>query len=142
MYVVAHETRKPRRLANLLIEEDNQTDISITQVMQEEADQVIPLLPTWHNLSDNISRIFNRGHMPNNLLSHSRRLVYYMISNRVLLLLQDRPRPLGVVNNRHAVSINICGANQGHSHHSQLVAEATTCFNPIIHCNTLSSKDI
>jgi hypothetical protein len=141
MYVVAHKTRKPRRPANLFREEDNQTDSSITQVMQEEADQVIPLLSTWHNISDNISRIVNRGHMPNNLLSHSRRLVYCMISNRVLLLLQDRLRPLGVVNNIHVVSIHICGATQGHAHHSQLVAEATTGFNPILHCNTLSSKN-
>jgi hypothetical protein len=52
-------TRKP------LIEEDNQTDSSITQVMQEETDQVIPLLPTWNNLGANISRIVNRRHMTN-----------------------------------------------------------------------------
>jgi hypothetical protein len=66
MYLVAHATRKPPRPANLFREEDNQTDSSITQVMQEEADQVIPLLLTWHNRSANISRIFNRRHMPNN----------------------------------------------------------------------------
>jgi hypothetical protein len=33
--------------------------------MQEEADQVIPLLPTWNNLGANISRIFNRRYMAN-----------------------------------------------------------------------------
>jgi hypothetical protein len=65
MYLVAHATRKPPRPANLIREEDNQTDSSITQVMQEEADQVILLLPTWHNLSANISRLFNRRHMSN-----------------------------------------------------------------------------
>jgi hypothetical protein len=51
-------TSKPLR------EGDNQTDSSITQVMQEEADQVIPLLPTWKNIGANISRIVNRKHMP------------------------------------------------------------------------------
>jgi hypothetical protein len=66
MYLVAHETRKPPRPANLFREEDNHKDNSITQVMQEEADQVIPFLPTWHNLSANTSRIVNRRHMPNN----------------------------------------------------------------------------
>jgi hypothetical protein len=66
VYLVAHATRKPLRPANLIREEDNQTYSSITQVVQEEADQVIPLLPTYHNLSANISRIVNRGHMPNN----------------------------------------------------------------------------
>jgi hypothetical protein len=66
MYLVSHATRKPPIPANLFIEENNQTDSSITQIMQEEADQVILLLPAWHNLSGNISRIFNRRHMPNN----------------------------------------------------------------------------
>jgi hypothetical protein len=42
-----------------LKEGDNQTDSSITQIMQEEADQVIPLLPTWNNLGANIIRIVN-----------------------------------------------------------------------------------
>jgi hypothetical protein len=65
MYVVAHATRKPPRPANLIREEDNQTDSSVTQVMQEGVDQVIPCLPTWHNLVANISRIVNRRHMPN-----------------------------------------------------------------------------
>jgi hypothetical protein len=83
MYLVAHTTRKPPRPANLFREEDNQKDSSMTQAMQEEADQVIPFLPTWHNLFANISRIFNRRHMPNNLLSHGRRLTYFMIANRV-----------------------------------------------------------
>jgi hypothetical protein len=44
---------------------DNQTDSSITQVMQEEADQVIPLLSTWNNIGSNTSGIVNRRHMPN-----------------------------------------------------------------------------
>jgi hypothetical protein len=66
MYLVAHATRKLPRPANLFREEDNQTDSSITQVMQEEVDQVIKLWPTWHNLSANISRIVNGRHMPNN----------------------------------------------------------------------------
>jgi hypothetical protein len=65
MYLVAHATRKPPRLANFFREEDNHTDSSNTKVIQEEADQVITLLPTWHNLSAEISRIFNRRHMPN-----------------------------------------------------------------------------
>jgi hypothetical protein len=55
--------------------------MSITQVIQEEADQVLPLLPTWNNLGANISRIVSRRHMSNNLLSHGRRLTYYMIAN-------------------------------------------------------------
>jgi hypothetical protein len=76
MYLVAHATRKPPRTENLFIEEDNQTDSSITQFMQEEADQVITLLPTWHNFSANISRIVNRRHMPNNCLSHGSRPTY------------------------------------------------------------------
>jgi hypothetical protein len=53
------KTSKPLR------EGDNQTDSPITQVMQEEANQVIPILPTWNNLGANISRIVNRRHMPN-----------------------------------------------------------------------------
>jgi hypothetical protein len=65
MYVVAHATRKPPIPENLFREEDNQTDSSITQVLQEEEDQVISLLPTWHNLIENIIRIVNRRHMPN-----------------------------------------------------------------------------
>jgi hypothetical protein len=83
MYLVAHETRKSPRPENLFIEEDNQTDSSITQVMQEETDEVIPLLPTWHNLSENIIRIFNRRHIPNNLICHSSRCTYCMIEYRV-----------------------------------------------------------
>jgi hypothetical protein len=83
MYLVAHATRKPPGPENLFREEDNQTDSSITQVVQEEADQVIPFMPTWHNLSANISRILNRRHMPNNLLSHGIRLTQCMIANRV-----------------------------------------------------------
>jgi hypothetical protein len=65
MYLVAHATRKPPIPSNLFREEDNQTDSSITQVMQEGVDQVIPLLSTWHNLRANISRIVNIRHMPN-----------------------------------------------------------------------------
>jgi hypothetical protein len=65
MYLVAHATRKPPGPKNLFREEDNQTGNSITQVMQEETDQAVPLLPTWHNLGANISRIVNRRHMPN-----------------------------------------------------------------------------
>jgi hypothetical protein len=65
MYVVAHATRKPPGPTNLFREEDNQTNNSITQVVQEEMDQVVPLLPTWHNLGANISRIVNRRHTPN-----------------------------------------------------------------------------
>jgi hypothetical protein len=65
MYLVAHATRKPQRPANLFRYENGQTDSSITQVMQEEMDQVITILPTWHNLSADISRIFNRRHIPN-----------------------------------------------------------------------------
>jgi hypothetical protein len=59
MYLVAHVTRKNPRPEILFSEEDNQTDSSITQVMQEETDQVIPFLPTWHNLNENISWIVN-----------------------------------------------------------------------------------
>jgi hypothetical protein len=54
-----HSTSKPLR------EGDNQTDRSVTQLMQEEMNQVIPLLPTWNNLGVNISRIVNRRNMPN-----------------------------------------------------------------------------
>jgi hypothetical protein len=56
------ETPKTRKA---LKEGDNQTDSSITQVMQEEMDQVIPFLPTQHNLGANISRIVNRRHTAN-----------------------------------------------------------------------------
>jgi hypothetical protein len=65
MYLVAHATRKTPGPTRLFREEDNQTYNSITQVMQDEADQVVLLLPTWHNLNANISRIVNRRHMPN-----------------------------------------------------------------------------
>jgi hypothetical protein len=65
MYLVARATRKPPRPKNVCREEDYQADNSITQVMQEEADQMVPLLPTWNNLGANISRIVNRRHMPN-----------------------------------------------------------------------------
>jgi hypothetical protein len=65
MYLAAHATRKPPRPKNVCREEDYQTDSSITQVMQEEADQMVPLLPTWNNIGANISRIVNRRHMPN-----------------------------------------------------------------------------
>jgi hypothetical protein len=43
----------------------NHSDSSITQVMQDETDQVTLFLPTWHNLGGNISRIVNRRHMNN-----------------------------------------------------------------------------
>jgi hypothetical protein len=66
MYLVSHKTRKPPGPENLFREEDNQTNNSITQVMEEETNQVVPLLPTWHNLSAKISRIVDRRHMPNN----------------------------------------------------------------------------
>jgi hypothetical protein len=64
MYLVAHATRKPPRPATLFREEDNQTDSSITQFMQKEVDQVIPFLPTWHNLSAHISSIVKEGTSP------------------------------------------------------------------------------
>jgi hypothetical protein len=64
MYLVAHATRKPPRPANLSERGIIRQNSSITQVMQE-ADQVIPLLPTWNNLGANISRSVNRRHMPN-----------------------------------------------------------------------------
>jgi hypothetical protein len=66
MYLVAHATRKPPGPANLFRDEDNQTYNSITEVMEEEMDQVVSLLPTRHNLVANISRIVNRRYMPNN----------------------------------------------------------------------------
>jgi hypothetical protein len=66
VYLVAHAKSKPPRPANLFREEDNQTYSSITQVMQEEVEQVIPLLPTWHNPSASINSIVNRRQMPNN----------------------------------------------------------------------------
>jgi hypothetical protein len=59
------ETPKTPKTSKPHEEGDNQTYISITQNMQEEADQVIPFLPTWHNLGANISRIINRRYMPN-----------------------------------------------------------------------------
>jgi hypothetical protein len=65
MYLVSRATRKPPLPANLIREEDNQTDNSTTQFMQEEVDLMIPLMPTWHNLSANVSRIVNRRHIPN-----------------------------------------------------------------------------
>jgi hypothetical protein len=66
VYLFVDATRKPQRPENLIIEEDNQTDTSITKFMKEEADQVIPFLPNWHNLSANVIRIFNRRNMPTN----------------------------------------------------------------------------
>jgi hypothetical protein len=83
MYLVAHVTRKPPRPAKVFREENNKTDSSITQVTQEETDQVILFLPTCHNLSANIRRIVNRRHMVTNLLSDDRRLTYCMVENRV-----------------------------------------------------------
>jgi hypothetical protein len=65
MYVFAHATRKPPGPTNLFGEEDNQTDNSITQIIKKKADQMVPLLPTRHNLSANVSRIVNRRHIPN-----------------------------------------------------------------------------
>jgi hypothetical protein len=64
-YLVAHATRKPPGPANLLERGIIRQNSSITQVMQEEANQVIPLLTTRHNLCTNISRIVNIRHMPN-----------------------------------------------------------------------------
>jgi hypothetical protein len=81
MYLVADATRKPPGPTNLFREEDNQTDNSITQVMQEEVDQMIQLLPTWHNLIENVSRIVKRRHMSNDLFSHIIRLTYRMVAN-------------------------------------------------------------
>jgi hypothetical protein len=83
MYLLAHATRKPTGPTNLLREKDNQTDNSITQVMKKEVDQLVPLQPTWHNLSANIIRIFNRRHMPNEWFSHSSRIAYCMVANGV-----------------------------------------------------------
>jgi hypothetical protein len=83
MYLVARATRKPPGPTNLFREEDNQTDNSITQVMQEEADQMVPILPTWHNISANVSRIVNRRHMPNDWFSYSSRLAYHVVANSV-----------------------------------------------------------
>jgi hypothetical protein len=65
MYLVAHATRKPPGPTKLFRKEDTQTDNSITQIMQEKADQMVPLLPTWYNLSANVSRIVNRRHTAN-----------------------------------------------------------------------------
>jgi hypothetical protein len=56
---------KPPRPANLSERGIIRNKISITQVMQEEANQVILLLTTWNILCAIISKIFNRRHMPN-----------------------------------------------------------------------------
>jgi hypothetical protein len=65
MYLVAHAIRKLPRPTNLFSEEDNQTGKSIAQVMQEKMDQVMPIMPTRHDLCAEIRRIVNRRHMPN-----------------------------------------------------------------------------
>jgi hypothetical protein len=64
MYLVAHAQSKPPGPTNLFREEDNYTYNLTTQVMQEEVDQVVPFLPTRNNLSENISSIVNRRHIP------------------------------------------------------------------------------
>jgi hypothetical protein len=65
MYLVSHATRKPPRLANLSERGIIRQNSSIPQVMQEEDNQVVPLLTTWNNLCANISRIANRRQTPN-----------------------------------------------------------------------------
>jgi hypothetical protein len=65
MYVVVHATKKPPGTTNLISEEDNQTDNSITQIIKEKLDKKVLLLSTRHNLSANFSRIVNRRHIPN-----------------------------------------------------------------------------
>jgi hypothetical protein len=52
-YLVADATGKSPGPTNLFREEDNHTDNSITQVMEEKADQMVPLLPNLHNLNNN-----------------------------------------------------------------------------------------
>jgi hypothetical protein len=53
------------RTSKPLREGDNHKENSSIQVTQEDANQTIPLLPTWNNLGANIIRIVNRRHMPN-----------------------------------------------------------------------------
>jgi hypothetical protein len=65
--------------------------------------------------------------MANGLFFHNSRLAYRVVTNRVLLLLQGRPRPLSALNN-----INKCGTTQGDTHQSQLVAYITM-FVPWYH---------
>jgi hypothetical protein len=45
MYLVAHATGKPLGPTHLFSEEENHTGKSITQVMHEKMDQVVPFLP-------------------------------------------------------------------------------------------------
>jgi hypothetical protein len=83
MYVVAHATRKPPGPTNLFREEDNHIGKSITQIMQEKTDQMVLILPTWHNLGADFSRVVLRRHMPNDRFSHRIWLVYHMLENQV-----------------------------------------------------------
>jgi hypothetical protein len=73
MYLAAHTTEKPQDLhtsSTIRIIRNTTSRNSTTKAMQDDANQVIVLLFTQHNLGVNICRVSNRRHMPNYRLSH------------------------------------------------------------------------
>jgi hypothetical protein len=61
MYLVDHATRKPPRPENL----SERGIIRHIVKSHKSCRRRWIFLSTWHNLGANISRIFNRRHMPN-----------------------------------------------------------------------------
>ncbi len=57
-------------------------------------------------------------------------------------LLQYWLRTLSIVNNWHVVTVNVRGAGQRDSHHSELVPYASQRFHPLLHGNKFGTKHI
>ena len=62
-------------------------------------------------------------------------------SAQPISLLQRRFGMLGVVNNRHVITVNVGWAHKLHSHQSQFVAKASQSFHTLFYGHEFGSKD-
>jgi hypothetical protein len=94
MYLAAHEagiqdpqTSSARRIVRC----------SIYNAMQQQSNQVITLLATWHGLGAYVSGVIHRRYMANDSLPHCSGLPQCVVAYCVALILQNGLGALSVV---------------------------------------------
>jgi hypothetical protein len=102
---------------------------------------MMALLPSGHNLCAHIGRVVLRAYTHRDTLTHSSRPPSNMVTADVQIILLHRIWALCIMHAIHVVPIDIPGAAQGHTYHSQLVADPMDSLDAILHCNKLRSKD-
>jgi hypothetical protein len=134
----------PMQLGNL---QDPQTSSarrmvrsSINKVMQQQSNQVITLMSTWHGLGAYVIGVVHRKYMSNDRFPHCSGLPHCVVAYCIDFLLQNLLRALSVVHHTHSVARSIFGAVNSYPHHPQPVMDTWCGFYTILHCNTFSTK--